>query len=399
MTQRLTQSFVDAQIANGRDHIIFDSQLPGLGLRITPTGTKIFVAQAYVAKRKRRSTIGMSSDMSLAKARVEARQTLAAMHGGVDPTEDRKARLRASAAQSITLRDLSEQWLREFVIPKLKPRTQTDYRQLLAQHILPLLGNLSVTELDRRHIEQRHVAMAVTPRRANYALAVIKAMLSFAIKRGLRSNNPAAGITPYRENRRERFLSEAEIARAADGITAAEESGKIGPFAAAGLRLCLFTGARSGEITSIRWEQIDWERRLIRLPDSKTNEPKTIHLSDAAIGILRDVPRAGPYVVAGGRRNRPYAHLTRAWGIARKYVGLDDVRLHDLRHSYASLALGRGVPLAVIGKLLGHKNPATTQRYAHLARDAVQAVNDELGAAMQAAINKPRSRVVRIRRP
>jgi integrase len=399
VTQRLTQSFVDAQIANGRDHIIFDSQLPGLGLRITPTGTKIFVAQAYVAKRKRRITIGMSSDMSLAKARVEARQTLAAMHGGVDPTEDRKARLRASAAQSITLRDLSEQWLREFVIPKLKPRTQTDYRQLLAQHILPLLGNLSVTELDRRHIEQRHVAMAVTPRRANYALAVIKAMLSFAIKRGLRSNNPAAGITPYRENRRERFLSEAEIARAADGITAAEESGKIGPFAAAGLRLCLFTGARSGEITSIRWEQIDWERRLIRLPDSKTNEPKTIHLSDAAIGILRDVPRAGPYVVAGGRRNRPYAHLTRAWGIARKYVGLDDVRLHDLRHSYASLALGRGVPLAVIGKLLGHKNPATTQRYAHLACDAAQAVNDELGAAMQAAINKPRSRVVRIRRP
>jgi integrase len=399
VTQRLTQTFVDAQIASGRDHIIFDSQLPGLGLRITPTGTKIFIAQAYVTRRKRRITVGMSPDISLAKARIEAAQVLAAMRAGVDPTEDRKARLRAAQAQSITIHELSEQWMAEFVIPKLKPRTQTDYRQLLSRHILPLLGNLSVTELDRRHIEQRHVAMAVTPRRANYALAVIKAMLSFAIKRGLRSNNPAAGITPYRENRRERFLSEAEIARAADGITAAEESGKIGPFAAAGLRLCLFTGARSGEITSIRWEQIDWERRLIRLPDFKTNEPKTIHLSDAAIGILRDVPRAGPYVVAGGRRNRPYAHLTRAWGIARKYVGLDDVRLHDLRHSYASLALGRGVPLAVIGKLLGHKNPATTQRYAHLARDAVQAVNDELGAAMQAAINKPRSRVVRIRRP
>ena len=397
MTQRLTQTFVDAQIANGRDHIIFDSQLPGLGLRVTPTGTKIFIAQAYVARRKRRITVGVSPDISLAKARIEAAQMLAAMRAGVDPTEDRKARLRAAQAQSITIHELSEQWMAEFVIPKLKPRTQTDYRQLLVQHILPLLGNLSVTELDRRHIEQRHVAMAVTPRRANYAMAVIKAMLSFAIKRGLRSNNPAAGITPYRENRRERFLSEAEIARAADGITAAEESGKIGPFAAAGLRLCLFTGARSGEITSIQWSQIDWERRLIRLPDSKTNEPKTIHLSDAAIGILRDVPRVGPYVVAGGRRNRPYAHLTRAWGIARKHVGLDDVRLHDLRHSYASLALGRGVPLAVIGKLLGHKNPATTQRYAHLARDAVQTVNDELGAAMQAAIKKLRSKVVKLR--
>ena len=283
------------------------------------------------------------------------------------------------------------------MIPKLKPRTQTDYRQLLSRHILPLLGNLTVIELDRRHIEQRHVAMAVMPRRANYALAVIRAMLSFAVKRGLRANNPAAGITPYRENRRERFLSEAEIARAADGITAAEKSGKIGPLAAAGLRLALFTGARSGEITAFQWSQVDWERRLIRLPDSKNNEPKTIHLNDAAIEVLKGLPRVGPYIIAGSRRGKAYTHLTRAWGLARKHAELDDVRLHDLRHSYASLALGRGVPLAVIGKLLGHRNPATTQRYAHLARDTVQAVNDELGEAMQAAIKKPRSKVVRLR--
>jgi integrase len=205
------------------------------------------------------------------------------------------------------------------------------------------------------------------------------------------------GITPYRENRRERFLSEAEIGAAADGIAAAENSGKIGPFAAAGLRLALFTGARSGEVTAFQWSQGDWGRRLIRLPDSKTNEPKTIHLSEAAIEVLKGIPRVGPYVIAGGRRNQPYTHLTRAWGIARGHAGLDEVRLHDLRHSYASIALGRGVPLAVIGKLLGHRNPATTQRYAHLARDAVQAVNDELGAAMQAAIRKPRSKMVKLR--
>jgi integrase len=334
--------------------------------------------------------------MPLSQARTEALQLIAVMRQGVDPTEDRKARLRADQAQSITIRELSEQWMAEFVIPKLKPRTRGDYRQLLARHILPLLGNLTVAEIDRRHIEQRHVAMAGTPRRANYAVAVIKAMLSFAVRRGLRSNNPAVGITPYRENRRERFLTEVEIGVAAEGIAAAEKSGEIGPFAAAGLRLALFTGARSGEITSIQWSHIDWERRLIRLPDSKTNEPKTIHLNDAAIEVLKGIPRVGPYVVAGGRRNQPYTHLTRAWGIARKHAGLDGVRLHDLRHSYASLALGRGVPLAVIGKLLGHKNPTTTQRYAHLARDAVQAVNDELGAAMQAAIKKSRGKVVRL---
>ena len=163
------------------------------------------------------------------------------------------------------------------------------------------------------------------------------------------------------------------------------------------MRLALFTGARSGEITSIQWDHVDWQRRLIRLPDSKNNEPRTIHLSDSAMEVLRNIPHVGPFVVAGMKRGVPYKNLTHAWGRARKYAGLDDVRLHDLRHSYASLAAGRGVSLYTIGKLLGHKDPVSTQRYAHLARDAVQAVNDELGAAMQAAIRKPRTKVVSIR--
>jgi integrase len=124
------------------------------------------------------------------------------------------------------------------------------------------------------------------------------------------------------------------------------------------------------------------------LPDSKTNEPRTIHLSDAAIEVLRAVPRVGPYIVAGAKPGEPYKNLGRAWIVARKYADLEDCRLHDLRHSFASLAAGRGVSLQMIGKLLGHRVAATTARYAHLARDAVSAVNDELGAAMTAAIEK-----------
>jgi integrase len=400
MTQRLTQAFVDSQVANGRDHIIFDSQLPGLGLRITLTGKRIFLVQARVARKKRRITLGYPPDMSLSQARSEALQTLAAMRGGVDPTAERKARLRASAAKTVTVKDLSDRWLTEFVVPKLKPRTVLDYRQLLSGRVLPALGNLTVVEIDRAHIERLHLDLKNTPRRANYAVTVVRALLSFAVRHGLRTNNPAAGIKLYRENKRERFLSEAEIGAAADGISRAEAAGTIGPFAAAGLRLALFTGARSGEITSIKWDYIDFERRLIRLPDSKNNEPRTIHLSDSAVEVLRNTPHAGPFVVAGMKRGVPYKNLTHAWARARKYAGLDDVRLHDLRHSYASLAAGRGVSLYTIGKLLGHKDPVSTQRYAHLARDAVQAVNDELGTAMQAAIDnnkKPRSKVLKLR--
>ena len=319
------------------------------------------------------------------------------MRGGIDPTAERKARLRAAAAKSITIRELSERWLIDFVIPKLKPRTMSDYKGLLTRPILPALGNLTVAEIDRGHIERLHLDLKGTPRRGNYAVTVLRALLNFAVRHGLRPNNPAAGIKLYRENKRERFLSEAEMGAAADGITEAESRGVIGPFAAAGLRLALFTGARSGELTSIRWEHIDWQRRLIRLPDSKNNEPRTIHLSDSAMEVLRNTPHVGPFVVAGAKRGVPYKNLTHAWGRARKYADLDDVRLHDLRHSYASLAAGRGVSLYTIGKLLGHKDPVSTQRYAHLARDAVQAVNDELGAAMQAAIRKPRTKVVSIR--
>jgi integrase len=397
MTRRLTQALVDTAPVTGRDYLVFDNQIRGLGLRITPTGNKIFVAQTRVSGVKRRITVGYASDMSLAKARQEARQTLAAMHAGVDPTADRKARLRAAAARTVTLRELSEQWTAEYVSIKLKPRTREDYRALLDRHILPQLGNLTLAEVDHEHIERRHREMADTPRRANYTVATIKALLSYATKRGLRSDNPAAGITPYRENKRERFLSEQEIGAAADGITSAESDGVIGSFAAAGLRLALFTGARSGEITSIKWDYIDFSRKLIRLPDSKNNAPRTIHLSDAAIEVLRGIPHVGPFVIAGMKRGEAYKSLSHAWGRARKYAELDDVRLHDLRHSYASLAAGRGVSLHMIGKLLGHRDPATTQRYAHLARDAVQAVNDEIGAAMQAAIKKPRSKVVRLR--
>ena len=164
MTQRLTQAFVDQASASGRDRIVFDSQQPGLGLRITPIGTKIFIAQARVSGRKRRITVGYAPDMTLSKARAEALQMLAAMRGG-DPAADRKARLRASVARSITIRELSERWMAEIVIPKRKARTQSDYKQLLANHILPALGNLTVAEIDREHIERRHLDMKNTAAR------------------------------------------------------------------------------------------------------------------------------------------------------------------------------------------------------------------------------------------
>jgi len=189
--------------------------------------------------------------------------------------------------------------------------------------------------------------------------------MSYAEETGLRpqNSNPCRRIRMYRERARERFMTEAEIGRAADAITACEQERKIGRHAAAALRLALLTGARSGELTAILWRHIDWSRRQIRLPDS--DEPgrktgaRTIYLSEAAVEVLRSIPRVEPYVIAGARRGEPHKNLSRAWIIVRTKAGLDVVRLHDVRHSYASVAAAQDHSLPMIGKLLGHRGSSS----------------------------------------
>ncbi len=357
--------------------------------RVTPAGAKLLVVQGYVAGAKRHITIGRYPETAVAVGRELALQALADMRRGADPAIEHRARAAAVAAGDMVTAELVDKWLTDHVRPKLKPRHGFWY-EVAARHIKPALGHLPVKQVSRDDVVQLHLAMKRTPRRANYTVSTVHAVFNFAEDLGLRphGSNPAKRSKHYREGKVERFLTEVEIAKAGVGIDAAERAGKIGPHAAAGLRLALFTGARSGEVTAAQWAPVDRERKLIRLPDSQPNEPRTIHLSDAALEVLRTIPRREPYIIAGAIDGAPFKNLSRSWIIAREFAGLRDVRLHDLRHSYASLAAGRGVSLQMIGKLLGHRVPATTQRYAHLARDAAAAVNDQLGAVMAAAIEK-----------
>lgn len=386
--RRLTEELVEALPVDGRDRITFDGG--GFGLRVTRTGRKIFIAQARMRGRVCRISVGTFPEMTVRNARTDALAAVAAMKNGEDPRAARAVRAKAIEAGATLVSVFAERWLAEYVRPKLKPRTVDDYERLVKQRIGPALGHLVVGSVTKEDVLKLHVEMQAMPRRANYTVATFRALMTYAEDCGLRPmmSNPARRIKMYRERARERFLSEDEIGKAAEAVTAAERAGKIGPHAAAALRLALFTGARSGELTAAQWGHVDWGRKLIRLPDSKTNEPRTIHLSDAALEVLKTLPRVGKFIIAGARKDEAYKNLTRAWIVAREYGGLADVRLHDLRHSYASLAAGRGVSLQMIGKLLGHRVAATTQRYAHLARDAAAAVNDELGAAMTAAIEK-----------
>jgi integrase len=382
MRARLTEAFVDALEPGDKDLYVFDTALATFAYRLTPAGKGIFL----IGKRPRH-TVG-HRPMKVSDARDKAARILADVKAGNDPDLAEHQRVATRKAGGMLVAELAEKWMAEYVRPKLKPRTIADYEGLLERHILPALGQLTVPAVTVDDVNRMHVAATKTPRRANYALRTTSGLFRFAVMRNMRADNPARGIRPFREGRRERFLSETEIAKAAEAVSAAARDGVIGPWAAAGLRLCLLTGARQGEVLATKWADVHFAQKIIRLADSKLNEPRTIHLSDAAIEVLKTIPRREPYVIAGADPGEPFKNLSRSWIIARKYAGLDDVRLHDLRHSYASLAAGRGVSLQMIGKLLGHKVPATTARYAHLARDAAAAVNDELGAAMAAAIEK-----------
>ena len=373
----------------GRDYIVFDTQVSGFGVRVTPKGRKIFIAQGRLAGRPVRVTIDYAENIKVAEARGEAMRILSGFREGIDPRLGKRRPGIPRRSGELTIGEFAETFLEEHV-SKLKPYTRDDYKRIVRDRIKPRFGSRLVASLSRAEVSEWHASMADIPRRANYSLAVLRKLMSFAEVHGKRApgTNPAKGLTLYRERSRERFMDEAEIGRAAEAITAAEAAGEIGLFAAAGLRLAMLTGARAGEVTAMRWEYVNAKRRLVVLPDSKTGK-RVIYLSPAAWAVVEGLPKAGPYLIAGAKRDEPYRNLTRAWLKVRKRANLSDVRLHDLRHTFASMAAGKGLSLPMIGKLLGHRVPATTQRYAHLAADPIIALNDDIGSAFEAAM-KPK---------
>jgi integrase len=214
--------------------------------------------------------------------------------------------------------------------------------------------------------------------------------MAFAIHRKLRADNPAAGIKKTPVRKMERFLSEEEIARLARALEA-EAAASGNPYPSAAIKLLLLTGARRGEIASLQWQNVDFKQKCLRLPDSKTGA-KVIYLNEPALDIIQSLPRLSDnlYVIPGNRVGAPSGAIDRAWSRVRLAAGLRDVRLHDLRHSFASIGIVDGLSLPVIGALLGHKHAATTARYAHLAPGPLRTANDSVGSriaiAMQLAV-------------
>ncbi len=385
MRGKITKRLVDTAVAGERDKVIWDTDLPGFGLRCRVSGTKFYVVKYRARGRARWFTVGRhGAPWTPSTARREARRLLGEVAGGSDPAEGRDV-----GRMALTVANLSERFLADYVPHRCKPSTAREYRRSVELFIVPALGRRRVVDVMRADVAKLHHDMRHTQYQANRTLGVLNKLFNLAEVWGFRpeGTNPCRHVQRYREQYRERFLSEAELGRLGDVLAASERDGTVSPAAIAAIRLLTFTGARLSEVLTLRWDYIDENRQCIRLPDSKTGS-KLVYLNVPALDVLAAVPRVegNPYVIVGHEPGNHLVDLQKPWRRIRKRASLDDVRIHDLRHSFASVGAAGGLSLPVIGKLLGHTQAATTHRYAHLADDPVRQASNTIGLRIAAAM-------------
>jgi len=406
---RISKRSVDALQCNAEKDRVFlwDDALAGFGVAAFPTGRKVYVAQYRQHGRSRRVAIGEHGRLTPDEARSKAKAILGAAESGADLIEERRA-----AREVRTFAAVAEDFLSIHVAAKRKGRTRDEYEALLRSHVLPAIGSKRVPDVRRADVTRLHGKLAEKPFQANRALALISAIWNWAARRDEVSlaDNPAKGIERYPEQGRERFLTSEELSRLGAALAEGETIGlsydvdeakpkskhapkpenrrvKLDPFAVAAIRLLILTGARLREILDAQWSQVDLERGVIFLADSKTGR-KPIYLSAAAQEVLAGLPRieGNPHIIAGAKEGAPRADLKKPWAAVCRAAGLKGVRIHDLRHSFASFGAGASLGLPIIGKLLGHTQAATTARYAHLDADPLRRAVDTIGATIAAAM-------------
>jgi integrase len=402
--------------------VLYDQELKGFGLRVTPRGARSWIIEYRPGggrgTAKRRLALGSAAAITPEEARNRAKKLLARVALGEDPAAERTAARRAASVD-----DLLSVYMNEKIRTTRKPRTAQVFASYIKNNLRPALGRRNASTLTRLDVVRVHRAVGASyPVTANRIVSVLGAAYAYGAKTGILPNglqNPARGVDKYREQGRERYLTLEEMRRLGEALRLAETEGipwdptplkrvKHAPkaenrrvifdrFAVDAIRLLLLTGCRLREILELRWSEVDLERGLLRLSDSKTGK-KTILLGASAAEILSVLPRAGVFVIAGTSRRidvingqervieRPRSDLNRPWARIRAHARLAGVRLHDLRHSFASIGAGSGLGLPIIGRLLGHTRPETTARYSHLADDPLRRACDIIGETIAAAL-------------
>ena len=386
MKTKITKRIVDSKGPQAADLFIWDTELTNFGLKITPKGKRIYLVQYWHEGRRRRYTIGEHGPLTPEQARSEAARILGQVAAGEDPAAT-KANYRAAPSVA----ELATRYLEEHAEPKKKAASIFRDRQLLKRFVLPALGHYKTASVTRADVSRLHHDLRETPIQANRVLALLSKMFNLAERWGLRPNssNPCRHVEKFKEHKRERFLGVEELARLGTALEYVEREQSELPSVITAIRLLLFSGCRLSEILTLKWEYLDFEKHCMRLPDSKTGA-KVVPLGVPALQLLMDAPRQdlNPYVCPGLRANSHLVGIARPWARIQARAGLSGVRLHDLRHSFASVGAAAGMGLPIIGKLLGHTQSATTQRYAHLHQDPLLEAANEISSRIAEAMSR-----------
>jgi len=390
----------------GRDYQIFDTEVRGFSITIYPSGNRAFALDYRIGGRQRRMTIGRWPEWNTVAARERAKELRRDIDEGFDPLS-----LRESAREAPRVSDMITRYLEEHT-PHLAPRNAADQQTIMHKLVAPDWGNRLVTEITKADVEKLLSKIAAgrarpskakpnnrarklqgvkpTPVRANRVGEVLRKMFSLAVGWGWRDDNPASGFRRRLENERERFLTPEEIGRLAKALDAADDQRAAGI-----IRLCMLTGARVGEVRQARFEQFNLDLGSWSKPAATTKQRKIhrIPISNEVATIVRQrqlvVPSGNPWLFPSDTPGQPVQEIRRFWKAIQTEADLPGVRVHDLRHTFASLLVSGGASLEMIGKLLGHTQMQTTQRYAHLMDSPLREGLDTV-----ASIFRPRPQLV-----
>lgn len=404
--------------------VLWDCEVRGFGARARARDT-VYLVKTRIRGRQRVLTIGRHGRgaWGAETARREAQRLIGLIRDGKDPATERDE---AKAAPTLTV--LADRYMAEYAEAHKKPRTQDENARLLRLHILPVLGDMRAREIGKADVARFHAAMRGRPVAANRAAALLSAIMGWAEKVGVRpdGSNPCRHVERFPEKARDRLLTPPELARLGEALARASDqwtddsmaawrqicadqaaAARVAPAkratwiaarqprrtsaedwrAIAAFRLLIFTGARLSEILTLQWDWIDTAAGVARLPDSKTGA-KPLYLPAGALAVLGTLPRlaSNPHVLPGERPGAAFVGIQKPWQRVRELAGLPDLRIHDLRHAFASTAVAAGDSLYIVGKLLGHRQSSTTERYSHLADDPLRAAADRNGERLRAML-------------
>lgn len=426
MPMKFTKTAIDGLSPKDKIYREWDQDIKGFGVRVSPSGRKAFFIQYTRPDGKKDSfTIGAYGTLSLKQAQDIARAKIGDIRAGNNPKADK-----VRARQYPSLKEFMALFIQDYAKHNVKEKTLKGYEGVIRSAIIPALGNKRIDTIETQDISRLKNSYADKPYQANQIIAILSKAYNWALEESLYKDliNPCANVKKYGKKQgvksRERYLTAEEISRLSK-VFRRMENGKAlvmfdmnkqafdenkalkrqynpdtGIYAVAALMLMFLTGCRKDEILTLKWEYIDIDNKMIRLPDSKTGS-KVVFFDEHALGILnrlkafeaekaeqsKDIQkaiRANPYVIKGKHYESRLIGIQKVWEGIRESIGINDVRIHDIRHTFASQAVSSGASLPLIGKLLGHSEPATTARYAHLYDDPQRALNSKVSKEIYA---------------